>query len=106
VRWQFEHVCPLCAGDTAAVTTSSAAGNQIRAVSRCLTCDAEWLLTVALEMHAAPTPVGIVCGSESGYQRHRTNGEKPCDQCRAAHAAHFQARKHGRPNPRTVLVSS
>lgn len=27
------------------------------------------------------------CGTETGYQRHRTKGEN-CDECKAAHAAH------------------
>lgn len=28
-----------------------------------------------------------VCGSPSGYERHRRNGEDPCDPCRRAHNA-------------------
>lgn len=32
-------------------------------------------------------PAVAVCGTDSGYFRHRTRGEEPCPDCRAAHAA-------------------
>ena len=38
------------------------------------------------------------CGTDSGYSRHRRNGEDVCDPCRAAHncaEAVRQARKRG-----------
>lgn len=28
----------------------------------------------------------VGCGSDAGYQRHRRNGQKPCPECRIAHA--------------------
>ena len=32
-------------------------------------------------------PAVAACGTDSGYYRHRTRGEEPCPDCRAAHAA-------------------
>lgn len=38
-------------------------------------------------MRRRPRHVVPECGTESGYQRHRTHGET-CDECKAAHSAH------------------
>lgn len=29
----------------------------------------------------------LPCGTDAAYQRHRSAGERPCEECRAAHAA-------------------
>lgn len=39
---------------------------------------------------ASPTPA--VCGTTSGYKKHRRNGEEACDPCKLGHAADARAR--------------
>lgn len=39
---------------------------------------------------ASPKPA--VCGTTSGYKKHRRNGEEACDPCKVGHAADARAR--------------
>lgn len=45
-----------------------------------------------------------VCGTDSGYMRHRRNRESPCEACKAAHAAAF-ARRNRPSRARLKAVS-
>lgn len=40
-----------------------------------------------------PPPRHDLCGTESGYTKHRRLGERPCADCKAAHAAATAVRK-------------
>lgn len=43
-----------------------------------------------------PTRPPAACGTNSGYQRHRRNGEEACPECLQAMAAYDRQRKHAR----------
>ncbi|GGW15825.1 hypothetical protein GCM10018980_51370 [Streptomyces capoamus] len=38
----------------------------------------------------------LVCGSEDAYRSHLGYGERPCDECTAAHTAHVEAKRRQR----------
>lgn len=85
--------CPLCTADTEFVTGGSAHHWQQAAVIRCTECNWQGVLNVELtdarEMgYRIDRRQPAVCGTESGYQRHRKQfGEPACDACKAAHSA-------------------
>ena len=49
-----------------------------------------------------------VCGTNGGYQRHRRQGEEPCDPCREAKSAYNRAynaeRRQRPPEPETFTI--
>lgn len=40
----------------------------------------------------------IVCGTESGYQKHRREGTERCDACKVAHSVHNRIQARERKN--------
>lgn len=106
--------CTQCGADVEHVTGGSRRHWQQAAVVACTEC--KWTgvvnveLTDAREMGWRPTGRGAVnedgtrkvtavCGTESGYQRHRKAFNEPaCDACRAAHsAAVIDSQRRNRP---------
>lgn len=84
--------CPICGADTEFVTSGSRRHWQQAAVIRCSECAWRGVLNVELlDAREMGYKIGArqpaVCGTESGYQRHRKQlGEPACDECKAAHS--------------------
>lgn len=90
MRYAFDVSCPRCGGDPEHVTGSRQDPKvtlTARAICRCSTCRAEWLLTLDV---APVTPATggrerPPCGTEGGYKAHTRRGEPSCRACRDAH---------------------
>ena len=68
------------------------AGREGSVILRCTSCGYEHHLYVSLSLVGENVDTFIstnrraaVCGTESGYSRHRANGTPPCELCATAH---------------------
>ena len=97
--WHLTVECPTCASSNVRHVTASVErtlNTTSSAVIECADCGVEWLLEVNLSpvRDRLPRPGFPVhrergqCGTERGYQRHRTDQTERCDACKAAHADH------------------
>lgn len=91
--WHLTMLCPRCAGNLALENQGQALTRECASIVRCETCHApQTLLVRLLEVGYEPGlenegRLGVaVCGTDSGYHRHRSLGEATCVRCRNAHA--------------------
>ncbi len=82
--------CVQCGGELIHRSGSAPmeAGRMVRAVADCPSCRVEHRMTVILQttvLSEAPERVAL-CGTQSGYARHRRLGEGACKACLAANA--------------------
>lgn len=95
-QWTFQYRCSDCGGVTRPEALGSPSAWHTTAVTICETCGTRWQLTVLVERLSVPTPLSaaLPCGTDRAYRRHYERGEKPCEACRAAHAATRRGRRH------------
>lgn len=92
--WHLTMLCPRCGGDLALENQGQALTRECASVVRCKSCKSpQTLLVRLLEMGHEPGIEGegklgvAMCGTDSGYNRHRVLQESTCQRCRDAHAA-------------------
>ena len=93
----------LCGGELEDVNQSHSAPYRTVMVLQCVTCRRELALEVVLSVLSKAAPKdwgefgvpqpGLRCGTESGFQAHKRDGETPCDRCREARRVAERARK-------------
>lgn len=90
--YRIDLTCPRCGGDVEPVTEGLPfAGTEVSAICRCTECRKEFQVHVMLRPVAAHN--AVVCGTDSGYQRHVRAHTVACDPCLRAHSEYVQIHK-------------
>lgn len=97
--WTIGMLCPRCGGGMNVENQGRTYPRESCAIVRCIKCKApQTLLVRLLEMGHEPGIEGegkvheALCGTDSGYNRHRVLNEPTCHRCREAHARAAQDR--------------
>jgi hypothetical protein len=91
--YRFDASCLYCGGDLPTLAEGRPLSAEVRNIVKCANCGRQYVLSV----HLVPLVINdrvrnrnlqaAICGTDPGYFHHvRTNKERACDDCRAAHA--------------------
>lgn len=116
--WTITLECPQCAGTDFEHVTSSRARSTLNTTAStiiaCTGCDATWQIAAELSRAAArdmpahrpPDRPPARCGTQRGYDRHRTAKTPICDACKVAHAVYEHRRAAGAPVSTDMLLTA
>lgn len=96
MRYAFDATCADCSGEMQHITGGRVISGETSAVAKCLNCGSEWLFRLVMAAVArrielpgerrSPSNAAL-CGTDSGYHKHKRERTEKCGPCKAAHNA-------------------